>query len=152
MDEATAMSLQSQDGWLRISIMRYQFPKIDNDEWDSNWLVIEGHASIGGRVWRFNDPCLTTFEIMRFADWLDAQASGIADQAHCAFTEPNLEFERQSDRTIRVRFSHESAPPWAKPHLGEIEYGFDIPVGPGLSVAAQQLRRQLARFPVRGRN
>ena len=85
------------------------------------------------------------------ADWMDAQAKGTAEQAFCAFTEPNLQFERTSASAIRVRFSHESAPSWAEPHYGEIEYGIDIPVGPGLSMAAEQLRGQLARFPVRGR-
>lgn len=151
VDEAEAVSLEGEDAWLRISIVRYQFPQTENDEWDSNWLIIEGHVSLGGRIWKFSDPCLTTFEAIRLADWMDAQANGTSEQALCAFTEPNLEFARRSDSAIRVRFSHESAPPWAKPHYGEIEYGMNIPVGPKLSMAAEQLRGQLARFPVRGR-
>ena len=90
MNEAEAVSLEGEEAWLRMSIVRYQFPQTENDEWDSNWLIIEGHVSLGGRIWEFGDPCLTTFEAIRLADWMDAQAKGTAEQALCAFTEPIL--------------------------------------------------------------
>lgn len=150
LDETSAMVLEGRESWFRLSIVQYQFPQIKEDEWDSNWLIIDGHVCIEGKEWRFTDPCLTTFEAMRLADWLDAQAKGNSEKAFCAFTEPNLEFERLSDSVIRVGFSHESSPPWAMQKYGEPEYGFDVLVGPGLSIAGERLRLQLTRFPVRG--
>lgn len=39
--DPTAMRLQSIDGatTFDLEIVRYQFPELENDEWDSNWLL-----------------------------------------------------------------------------------------------------------------
>ena len=43
------MRLQTTDGAkaFDLTIVRYQFPELENDEWDSNWLVISGHVVTG---------------------------------------------------------------------------------------------------------
>lgn len=136
-------------GALRLEVEGYQFPDVHNDEWDSNWLVITGDAVLDGRSWRFRDPCLTTFELQRLADWLDQVAAGTAEQNFCGFTEPNLDFERVSDASIRIGLSLEALPPWANRDGDFGDVGFEVSVGSQLNVAATSLRRFLRQFPVR---
>ncbi|WP_156400382.1 hypothetical protein [Caulobacter sp. Root655] len=131
-------------------IVDYQFPKIIDDEWDSNWLIVDGAVRLAGREWRFRDPCLTAFEARRLADWLDACVRGKAEKPYCGFTEPNLQFDLIDPQTLRVSFALESAPPWAKKGDDWTEHGFNLPVGPALAEAASNLRHQLRAFPVRG--
>lgn len=94
-------------------------------------------------------PCLTTFELQRLADWLDQVAAGTAEQNFCGFTEPNLDFERVSDTSIRIKLSLEALPPWANRDgdLGDV--GFEVSIGSQLNVAATSLRWFLGQFPVR---
>jgi hypothetical protein len=144
------MVLTGEDSWFGLVITGYQFPEISNDEWDSNWLIIDGSVSLSGREWHFRDPCLTTFEAMRLADWLEACAQGKAPKPYCGFTEPNLQFDLVDAHTVRVSFALESAPPWARQGDDWTKHGFNVPVGPALVKAASELRYQLERFPVRG--
>ena len=144
------MMLTGQDSWFRMIIVGYQFPKNTKDEWDSNWLIIDGSGRLTGREWRFRDPCLTTFEAASLADWLEACAHGKAREPYCSFTEPNLQLNLVDAQTMRVSFALESAPPWAKQGDGWNKHGFNFPVGPALLAAASELRHQLQSFPVRG--
>lgn len=145
------MTLEGKTSSFHLLIADYQFPEIKDDKWDSNWLVVEGLVSIDGKEWPFCDPCLTTFEAILLAEWLDATSKGIAQKAYCAFTEPNLEFERLSTDAIRISFARECAPPWAKRGDGLATYWLEVSIGPALATAAAQLMHQLERFPVRGR-
>ncbi|QUD88274.1 WapI family immunity protein [Phenylobacterium montanum] len=144
------MALANGDSWFRLTIASYQFPQITDDEWDSNWLVIDGSARLNGKEWRFRDPCLTTFEAVNLATWMEACAQGTAKEPYCAFTEPNLQFDLVDAQTMRVSFALESAPPWAKQGDDWTKHGFNLSVGPALVRAASELRRQLQNFPVRG--
>jgi hypothetical protein len=149
-DSAGTMILVGRDGSFHMSIAQYQFPEREQIDLDANWLVVEGCVTVSGREWRFRDPCLTTFEAARLADWLEASAHEVGSGEGCGFIEPNLQFDGPSDGAIRVSFALESAPPWAEPGDNWCKHGFDVPMGPALAVAAQQLRRALARFPARG--
>ena len=144
------MVLMSGDSWFRMIVARYQFPNNNNDEWDSNWLIIDGSVRLNGKEWQFRDPCLTTFEAEDLADWLEACAQGKAVKPYCAFTEPNLQFDLVDAQDIRVSFALESAPPWAKQGDDWTKHGFNLPVGPDLVKAASDLRHQLQSFPLRG--
>ena len=146
----SSMVLAGDNSWFQLTIDRYQFPHNTNDEWDSNWLVVEGQVRLDGREWMFIDPCLTTFEVQQLADWLEAAAAGTADKPFCGFVEPNLQFDLVEARVLRVSFALESAPPWAEQGDDWRKHGFNVPIGPSLGDAAQALRRQLKNFPVRG--
>lgn len=139
-------------GSLRLGVERYQFPEITHDAWDSNWLIITGDATLNGKPWRFRDPCLTTFEMQRLADWLDQVVAGKADQKPCWFTEPNLDFRQMPDQAIRIGFSLEALPPWRASGGDDDEIGFSAPIDSHLVTAANSLRRLLIQFPVRGSN
>lgn len=150
-NEAPAI-FEGPTGSLRIGIEDYQFPEIADDEWDSNWLIVTGDALLGGKSWTFRDPCLTTFEMERLADWLDQVSSGKVEKAFCGFTELNLDFERVSDVAVRIAFSLEALPPWSK-RDGEFgEVSFDVPIDGRLGAAASSLRAFLTRFPIRARD
>ncbi|WP_295630543.1 hypothetical protein [Novosphingobium sp.] len=140
------------NGSLRIGVDRYQFPDIVDDDWDSNWLIVSGEADLDGRLWSFRNPCLTTFEVERLADWLDCVVARQTAQSICGFTEPNLEFECMSDETVRISFWLEALPPWAKPGSGLGDIGFEVPINDALSTTATCLRNILSRFPIRARN
>jgi hypothetical protein len=144
------MVLTGGDSWFRLIIAGYQFPDNNNDEWDSDWLFIDGSVRLNGKEWSFRDPCLTTFEAADLADWLIACAEGKASEPYCAFTEPNLHFDLVDAQTMRISFALESAPPWAKQGDDWTKRGFNLSVGAALVKAAADLRDQLQNFPLRG--
>jgi hypothetical protein len=149
-DKSVEMLLRGRRASLRLAILRYQFPQITTGEYDANWLIIQGHVSLDDRSWTFSDPSLTTFEVRQLADWLDSLARGDEVEPQCDFIEPNLQFERTSDKAIRVSFALESAPPWAKPDDSWSEHGFEVLIDKHLQTAAERLRSQLRVFPERG--
>lgn len=145
-------TFEGSTGSLSIGVERYQFPEITDDDWDSNWLIINGNAVLDGKSWSFRDPCLTTFEVERLADWLEQVSSGGDAKAFCGFTEPNLDFERVSDAAVRIAFSLEALPPWSKRDGDFGAIGFNIPIDDRLGAAVSSLRALLTRFPIRARS
>lgn len=143
------MILVGLNGSLRLNLVKYEFPSITDDEWDSNWLVVFGEVCLDGQVWQFEDPCLTTFEVARLADWLVNVFEG-AETSDIGFIEPNLQFDIQGRTTVRVSFAFGSAPPWAGKDDEWDKHGFEVAIGPQLAEAAKALRRQLIHFPERG--
>lgn len=149
------MRLKADSGnALELVILRYQFPDVHEDRWDSNWLVVSGKVTMDGQSWRFTDPAVTTFELADLADWLRAIALGANTFAEFEFTEPNLAFflTKQPVPTLRVRFAHESAPPWLTGHEQRMSGVLvDFPLEEAdVTVAAKELRDALNDFPIRG--
>jgi hypothetical protein len=149
MIAAPDMLLAGLNGSLRLRLMKYQFPSITDDDWDSNWLVVFGEVCLDGQVWQFEDPCLTTFEAARLADWLVCVFEG-TQTGDIGFVEPNLQFDFLGRSSVRVSFRFESGPPWAGKDDKWDEHGFEVTIGPQLAEAAKALRRQLIHFPERG--
>ena len=89
------MILQSRDfSAFELRVAGYQFPDIESDEFDANWLVVEGLvAPADERAWKFRDPALLTWEVEGLCNWLEAVASGQDVKESADFTEPNLRFE-----------------------------------------------------------
>lgn len=52
------MILQSRDfSAFELRVAGYQFPDIESDEFDANWLVVEGLvAPADERAWKCRDP------------------------------------------------------------------------------------------------
>lgn len=109
-----------------LSIAGYQFPGSTGsgpDDWDANWLSVAGDLQLpDGRSHSFVDPCLTTWEARRLADWLSAVAAGVAAPAKhgrepgLTFTEPCVAFSvarsSTSELGLRVYLSLEAEPPF----------------------------------------
>jgi hypothetical protein len=138
-----------------LAIAGYQFPGVEDDEWDSNWLNITIYAQSERGSWSSTDPSLSTADIERLADWLDAVAEGRAQNAEMDFMEPNLSFELRrasdADVTLRVWFELESRPPWAPADAADArDLWLDLDVSKeDLRQAARDLRAQLDKFPAR---
>jgi len=143
-DPSPTMILEHGSERFALSIAAYEFPKADADD----WLVIVGEVRLSVGEWSFRDPSLTTFEVARLADWLEALAAGVPTLDWVDIVEPNIAFERASPTTIRVSLWMESAPDWAK--ASGKRPGLTLPIDDRLAVAAAQLRGQLAQFPHRG--
>lgn len=143
-DPRPAMILEHGPERFALKIAAYQFPGARDDD----WLVIVGEVRLASGEWSFRDPSLTTFEIARLADWLEALAAGVPTQDWVDIVEPNINFTRTSPTTIRVSFWIECAPDWAK--AGGVRPGLTLPIDDRLAVAAAQLRAQLVHFPHRG--
>ena len=145
------MHLKSSTDSLELRIRGYQFPGNSSDEYDSNWLVVEGKASTAGQAWTFCDPCLLTWEAGALVEYLEAFACGTTAPRGIGFTEPNLEFVAAGPTNLRVLFSLEASPPWLRNEPVQdsaffIE--FSLPSRQLLEAAAS-LRQQLAEFPGR---
>ena len=141
------MLLSNGSSWFQLQITNYQFPGIEKDEWDSNWLIVEGSVRLSDREWHFREPCLTTFEVDDLASWLEGCVQGKDVKTCCAFTEPNIYFDLVDAQHIRVGFANECAPPWASRGTA---HQFDVLIGPDVLKAASSLRLQLKKFPLRG--
>ena len=148
------MKLEAATGAaLQLAIQSYQFPDVREDRWESNWVVIRGTVENAEQQWRFEEPCLTTFELEELADWLEKIGQGSVDLDQLAFTEPNLKFSYSvyPEPALHVRFANGSAPPW----LTELERRSGVtvifPASPEtLHSAAAALRDMLNDFPIRG--
>jgi hypothetical protein len=142
-----------------LRVVGYQFPDFAGEVFDDNWLVVETRAAPADeRPWRATDPSLLTWEVERLSNWLEALASGRAVEDDEDFIEPNLRFEvvkRDEDTiTVRVYFELESRPPWFfADAAGMDDLWIDLRVdNDDLRAAAEDLRRDLARFPPRAGN
>jgi hypothetical protein len=153
--ESIEMRLHSSDGAsLEVKILGYEFPDIETEEYDSNWLVIEIDATHPSGHWVCRDSCLLTYEVAALANWLAGIPRG-QDVSHVQrFIEPNLEFrliEADTSRTLRIYFEAECRPDGAPWNQGVVrDLWLDFPVSElNLEEAAESLRRQLAKYPQR---
>jgi hypothetical protein len=163
--------LTSSDGaGVELRPTRYQFPATPSQpgDWDANWLEIHGQVRTkAGESWKFDDPCLTTWEARKIGDWLRAAADGrvpVTDaptedsEELLTFTEPNLGFSvgaRQGDSlVVRVHLSLESVadPPGAGEEAPYDFYAYSIPLRAGreeLLAAAHAWDEDNRPFPER---
>ena len=133
-------------------IVGYQFPQIDNDHYDSNWLIIEVRVESNSGKWVASDPALLTFEFQEIIDWLEAIYQQPKTTApFLDFIEPNLQFEflayEDTNFQIRMRFDYELLPENAiqeKCYFVDVEWD----LGQLLNVIIG-LKQSLAAFPER---
>ena len=142
----------SGDEFLLV-IVRYQFPDVHEDRWDSNWLIVNGTVAAAGEKWVFTEPCVTTFELADLADWLDELAANGSEPSAFEFTEPNLKFTYvpRPRPAVQLTLAHESAPA----SLSDVERRNGVTVEFPLSVQqtatfAAEIRQALHEYPIRG--
>jgi hypothetical protein len=137
----------------RMSLVGYQFPELEDVEFDSNWLNVKIAVSHQRGKWSAVDPALLTYEVKDLIDWLKELSVGKYDKRHLWFTEPCISFhlsptEGAPDRLV-IRFSHEFKPPWATEDLDEEhQIAFSL-ARIDLISAAQLLENQLRHYPQR---
>jgi hypothetical protein len=137
----------------QLVIVRYQFPDVHEDRWESNWLVVNGTVAAAGEKWIFTEPCVTTFELADLADWLDELATDGSEPSAFEFTEPNLKFSYVPwpRRAVQLTLAHESAPS----SMSDDERRAGVTVEFPLSVQqtatfAAEIRQALSEYPIRG--
>jgi hypothetical protein len=144
------MQLAADDMRFELEVVDYEYPDRTSDDYDSNWLIVEGTVRHPRGNWWFREPILLTYELIRLADWLDAVAVATEPEPWCGFIEPNLSFALSGTgaaRTVQVTFTAEARPPWAR---SDEDVRVEFPVaGSDLRAAAASLRRQLRQFPQR---
>jgi hypothetical protein len=148
------MLLKGSDGEeFEMEVAGYQFPHLEQEQDDSDWLKIKISVRLREGSWTSTDPSLLTWELTSLAQWLESIAEGASVESEESFLEPNLRFEiTQSEaKTLRVYFELESRPPWAPSDGAGMDDLFaEFAVNPDdLRDAASSLREDLKRFPVR---
>ena len=149
------MKLAGRDGQsLELRILGYQFPHLETEEYDSNWLVVAGKVTHSRGSWQFTNPCLLTYEAERLASWMDRIADANLPCDTCGFIEPNLEFRAllSIDRPVlRVYFDLEARPSWASSVCaGTEDLWVEFPIEElDLKSATRQWRTELTTYPQR---
>lgn len=138
---------------VELKITDYQFPKIVDGDYDSNWLNI--YLNVKSKVghWQTIDPSLTTWDMQRLINWFDNLSNNIEPEyLEIAFLEPNLCFElldrfNSQIKTIRIIFDYESKP---KSASEEKEYFVDIIAdNDELKRIKLDLEKELENYPER---
>ncbi len=114
---------------VELKITNYQYPDINDGDWDGNWLII--YLNVKSKVghWQAVDPSLTTWELQLLIDWFDTLSNNVKPEyVDMGFTEPNLSFELLTDfdsdkKTFRIKFELESRPQSA---TDDQEYFVDV--------------------------
>jgi hypothetical protein len=140
---------------LSLTISGYQFPAMETEPHDSNWLNVVGTVEHPRGPWSFHDPCLLTYELEWLCDWLERVAADpVAEHPPEYFTEPNLEFHvirSGGAASLRVHLSHEASPPWIQDRadrLDGVDLDFPLPEN-DVRAAAKSLRACLSKYPQR---
>jgi hypothetical protein len=159
------MNISSHNGnSFQLKIIGYEFPEMENEEWDSNWLRICMAANLPHGEWSVTQPFLLTYEVMRLANWFDAVSTGTQAENEIHFVEPNLSFElidlNRREASLRIYFAMECLPPRAQLELdipwaqgseqAKADVYTDFPLSDiDLHAAAESLRSQLKLYPQR---
>jgi hypothetical protein len=137
---------------VNLQISGYQYPKIDDKDYDGNWLNV--YIEINSRIgkWRTIDPSLLTWEleelIEAFGKYSREEFKNIET---ISFIEPNLEFTfgptENGKIHLKMIFSLESKP---KSWSGDEECSLEGDLTPqALSEIRAELEGELSKYPKR---
>jgi hypothetical protein len=138
---------------VELKITNYQYPDINDGDWDGNWLNI--YLNVKSKVghWQTVDPSLTTWEVQELINWFDTLSINLQPEyADMSFTEPNLSFELLNDfkadkKTFRLKFNLESRPQTA---TDDKEYFVDVIADNNeLKKLSTSLKIELDKYPER---
>ncbi len=136
-----------------MKVVGYQFPHLEHEQYDSDWLSIMIRVKLPQGSWTAIDPSLLTWELVGLTEWLESIVDGKRVESEESFMEPNLRFEliEEEPKKLRVYFELESRPGWA-PYDGagmnDLWAEFEINAEE-IRAAAASLREDLKRFPIR---
>ena len=133
-------------------VVGYQFPDIENEDYDANWLLVNiGVRSPAGSLTK-TDPCLLTWEGHWFANWLADLVSGQDADDTLSFLDSNIFFTvvARDEHKVRlvVELGDELRPPDAKPQDGLFAISLDISLE-NLRLAAADWCWEMRLFPMR---
>jgi len=144
---------ENENTEFELEIAGYQFPDLESEPYDSDWLNITIRVKHPRGSWTTTDPSLLTEEVKDLIHWLEDIADGKNVNPDEYFTEPNLHFQLPDNNAnkLRVYFELECRPSWAKSTFkDDDELWVEFSVTPEiLRNAAESLRSQLQKFPTR---
>jgi len=152
------MKLETPDGRLfSLVVEDYEFPDEelgpteDNpaEDFDTGRFLVVSHSfrNADGE-WSARGPTMTTSELQRFSEWLEALRDGNASTNGVYFTERDLEFTvDDSHAYLHVHVFRRFLPSWVK-SADPVTITFPIACVDFTGVL-QSLRSQLSRFPGR---
>lgn len=149
------MLLKNENSRFEMTVIGYQFPEILDEEYDSNWLIIEIRASSLEGSWSISNPCMLTIELADLADWLDDVANGNGTiNTRLDFFEPCLCFEVTGlePKKLCVHLNEELKPVSLRDNDSKRDTAIciEFKVTPqALKDAAASLRSYLRFFPIR---
>jgi hypothetical protein len=140
------------DQTVEFKITNYQFPEIEDGDWDGNWLLINLKVKCNLGQWQSHVPSLTTREVKELIGWFTDLANDEKLKYNpIEFTEPNLSFEYleaiDGEKRFRMRFALESRPQSAVPdkeYFVDFDYSID-----GFKQLLADLTNELDKFPER---
>jgi hypothetical protein len=137
-----------------MKVAGYQFPHLQHEPYDSDWLNITVSVKHPRGAWSKTDACMLTFELAQLIDWLRWIADDRPTHSEESFMEPELRFEwfGGGRNVLRVNLDYSLRPAWS-PYHGpdkEEELFVEFAATPeDLRGAAALLRDDLKKFPVR---
>ena len=146
------MRLSGSDGTLfEMSVAGYQFPDVEDEEYDSNWLLISVHVVQSKGGWASTGPCLLTDELETIANWFDGMAQGSNVESEQHFIEPNLLFrlisQQPKERALAIHLVLDS---WVRSETAPRELVLLFPLSEiDPAQAAEELRGELVQYPQR---
>lgn len=148
------MLLKSVDGsTFELQILGYEFPHNEDDEYDSNWLIVRIVAKNAENTWETVEACMDTYGAQELYNWLDVIVNGSEThlQLKKGFLEHELNFELISSTSqhlsIRVRCRFHRV---LKGYLYLIRTAFDYQLErEQLRQAAQVWLSEIQQFPTR---
>lgn len=137
---------------VELKITNYQFPKITNCEYDSNWLLIYLNVKSDCGNWQTVDPSLLVGDVIEIIEWFEKISQNKTPKYECLdFIEPNLAFELikagMDFKTVRIKFDLESRPKSAD---DKKDYFVDCKMDNSqLQKVIEGLKKELKPYPIR---
>ncbi|WP_349664748.1 hypothetical protein IZU89_07480 [Cellulophaga lytica] len=137
---------------VELKITNYQFPKITNCEYDSNWLLIYLNVKSDCGNWQTVDPSLLVGDVIEIIEWFEKISQNKTPKYECLdFIEPNLAFELikagMDFKTVRIKFDLESRP---KSSDDKKDYFVDCKMDNSqLQKVIEGLKKELKPYPIR---
>ncbi|EWH14434.1 hypothetical protein KLA_03682 [Cellulophaga geojensis KL-A] len=137
---------------VELKIANYQFPKITDCEYDSNWLLIYLNVKSDCGNWQTADPSLLVGDVIEIIEWFEKISQNKTPKYECLdFIEPNLAFELikagMDFKTVRIKFDLESRPKSAD---DKKDYFVDCKMDNSqLQKVIEGLKKELKPYPIR---
>ncbi|APU10198.1 hypothetical protein A5M85_07845 [Cellulophaga lytica] len=137
---------------VELKITNYQFPKITDCEYDSNWLLIYLNVKSDCGNWQTVDPSLLVGDVIEIIEWFEKISQNKTPKYECLdFIEPNLAFELikagMDFKTVRIKFDLESIPKSAD---DKKDYFVDCKMDNSqLQKVIEGLKKELKPYPIR---
>lgn len=102
------MILEGENQEIELIVQGYEFPKINDNFWDNNWLMIYCRKTINGKTVSGSFPCCLTTELESLQKLLEQFRNGRIASVEWGGTEPNFEIYLNKDNLLEIFFYHEN--------------------------------------------